>query len=33
MLMNAATCQGYSFYNFWVIKGKPTGAGGGGGGG
>ena len=24
MLLNAATCQGYSFYCFWVIKGKPT---------
>ena len=22
MLMNAAKCQGYSFYCFWVIKGK-----------
>ena len=25
MLLNAAKCQGYSFYRFWVIKGKPTG--------
>ena len=25
MLLNAAKCQGYSFYCFWVIKGKPTG--------
>ena len=25
MLLNAATCQGYSFYRFWVIKGNPTG--------
>ena len=24
MLLNAAKCQGYSFYHFWVIKGKPT---------
>ena len=24
-------CQGYSFYHFWVIKGKPTKGGGGGG--
>ena len=24
-LMNAAKCQGYSVYRFWVIKGKPTG--------
>ena len=24
MLMNAAKCQGYSFYRFWVIKEKPT---------
>ena len=24
MLLNAAECQGYSFYPFWVIKGKPT---------
>ena len=27
MLLNAAKCQGYSFYHFWVIKGKPTGRG------
>ena len=25
MLLNAAKCQGYSFYHFWVIKVKPTG--------
>ena len=25
MLLNAAKFQGYSFYQFWVIKGKPTG--------
>ena len=25
MLQNAAKCQGYSFYRFWVIMGKPTG--------
>ena len=25
MLLNAAKCQGYSFYGFWIIKGKPTG--------
>ena len=24
-LLNAAIFQGYSFYRFWVIKGKPTG--------
>ena len=29
MLLNAAKCQGYSFYRFWVIKGKPTWRGGG----
>ena len=29
MLLNAAKCQGYSFYVFWVIKGKPTGGRGG----
>ena len=29
-LLNAAKCQGYSFYLFWVIKGKATGGGGGG---
>ena len=23
MLLNAEKCQGYSFYRFWVIKGKP----------
>ena len=28
MLLNAAKCQGYSFYGFWVIKGKPKGVGG-----
>ena len=28
MLLNAAKFQGYSFYCFWVIKGKPTGGGG-----
>ena len=27
MLLNAANFQGYSFYRFWVIKGKPTGGG------
>ena len=26
-LLNTAKCQGYSFYCFWVIKGKPTGEG------
>ena len=25
MLLNVAKFQGYSFYRFWVIKGKPTG--------
>ena len=25
MLINAAKFQGYSFYRFWVITGKPTG--------
>ena len=25
MLLYAAKGQGYSFYRFWVIKGKPTG--------
>ena len=25
MLLNAAKFQGYNFYCFWVIKGKPTG--------
>ena len=29
MLLNPAKCQGYSFYRFGVIKGKPTGNGGG----
>ena len=24
MLLNAVKCQGYSFYRFWLIKGKPT---------
>ena len=24
MLLNAAKCQGYNFYCFWVIKGRPT---------
>ena len=24
MLLNAAKCQGYSFYRLWVVKGKPT---------
>ena len=24
MLLNAAKSQGYRFYRFWVIKGKPT---------
>ena len=28
MLLNDAKCQGYSFYCFWVIEGKPTGGGG-----
>ena len=27
MLLNAAKCQGYSRYRFWVIQGKPTGGG------
>ena len=27
MLPNAAKCQAYSFYYFWVIKGKLTGGG------
>ena len=27
ILLNAAKFQGYSFYHFWVIKGKPTGGG------
>ena len=25
ILLNAAKSQGYRFYRFWVIKGKPTG--------
>ena len=34
ILLNAAKCQGYSFYRFWFIKGKQKkGWGGGGGGG
>ena len=24
MLLNSTKCQGYSFYRFWVIKGKLT---------
>ena len=24
MLLNAAKCQGYIFYRFWVTKEKPT---------
>ena len=28
MLLNATKCQGYSFYRFWVIKGKARGGGG-----
>ena len=24
MLLNAAKCQGYNFYRFWVSKGKTT---------
>ena len=27
MLLKVAKCQGYSYYCFWVIKGKPTGTG------
>ena len=27
MLLNAVKFQGYSFYRFWIIKGKPTGGG------
>ena len=23
-LLNAAKCQSYSFYHFWIIKGEPT---------
>ena len=30
ILLDAAKCQGYSFYHFWVIKGKSTGTGDGG---
>ena len=26
IVMNAAKCQGYKFYRFWVIKEKPTGS-------
>ena len=29
ILLNAAACQGCSFYCFWVIMGKPTEGGGG----
>ena len=25
MLLNSAKCQGYNFYRFWAIKGKPIG--------
>ena len=25
ILLNSAKCQGYSFYHFWVVSGKPTG--------
>ena len=25
MLLNMAKCHGYSFYCFWVNRGKPTG--------
>ena len=25
MLLNAAKCQDYCFYHFWIVKGKPTG--------
>ena len=28
ILLNASKCQGYGFYRFWVITGKPTGGGG-----
>ena len=24
MLLNVAKCQDYSFFHFWVTKGKPT---------
>ena len=30
MVLNAVKIQSYSFYRFWVIKGKPTGKEGGG---
>ena len=26
ILQNTAKCQGYSFYRFWVVNWKPTGA-------
>ena len=26
ILLKAPKCQGYSFYRFWVINGKPTGS-------
>ena len=26
MLVNAAKCQGHSFYRFWAFNGKPTSA-------
>ena len=26
-LLNTAKCQGYNFYWFWVLRGKPTGGG------
>ena len=32
MLLNFAKCQSYSYYQFWVIKGRPTGRQGGEGG-
>ena len=32
LFLNDAKCQGYNFYCFWVIMGKPTGRGMGGGG-
>ena len=28
ILLNAAKCQGYGFYGFWVIKKQPAGEGG-----
>ena len=28
MLLNPAKCKGYTFYHFWVIKGKATRGGG-----